>query len=189
MFKTALRISVLAIIVAGAFYCGRATTSAKSNPTPAPAVASPALFPLVAEAKDAVPGINVEFQLQKSMPIAASADSSPLPNTPSTKKTRAPNHPDMFYYLEWDEEGKCYYYQGQKIDTLRDFLLYNKWCRPGQRLRNPCWNCEYLVAEARRMHYALEIDADNNRYTYNGEELNKDREQIKEVFQFLPFAR
>jgi hypothetical protein len=185
MFKTALRLLALMLIVAGSFYCGRATTSAKSESTPAVAT-SPALFQLSDVCRRVVLGNNVEFQFQKSLPIAAAAESSPLPNTPSAKKTRAPNHPDLFYYLEWDEDGNCHYYKGERIDTQRDSLLYNKWCRPGERPRSPFWRSE--VPGTRDTHDEPEYEPKTGLWTYQGEELNKDRE-IKEVFHFAPFER
>jgi hypothetical protein len=131
MFKTALRLSALTLIVAGAFYCGRATTSAKSEFAAIDKTA-PAFFQPSDLRKMPTSYCNIEFQLQKTMRISAWAKETPLPAIPSTKKATIPNHFDMLYYLEWDEENNCFYYNGEKIDKPRDASLFNRWCIPGR---------------------------------------------------------
>jgi hypothetical protein len=133
MFKTALRLSALMLIVAGAFYSGRASICAK--PEPAAAENASKYFPLCGLKYNTLTNRNLEFHLQKTLSIFDAANETLLPECTTAKKKWILNQPDLLYHLEWDEESNHFIYhddqrfndQDDKIDDQNAALL-NKWC-------------------------------------------------------------
>jgi hypothetical protein len=118
MFKTALRLSALTLIVAGAFYCGRASTYGKSEPVDAEPNATVLRLSDLPKISDEIYGIK--FQLQKAKSLSAWANETMLPEIPSAKKTRALNRYDMLYHLEWDDQNNCFLFDGKTIEQEKN---------------------------------------------------------------------
>jgi hypothetical protein len=131
MFKIALRISALLLIVIGSFYCGRATMFAKSESIIAEN--SPKFFQL-SDYQIKTNKRAIDFQLEKTSPIFDSAKHDfQIDTTAPQNKMCIPNSPDMRYPLEWDEENKCFLYQGNKFEEIREtfeqFIFISGWER------------------------------------------------------------
>jgi hypothetical protein len=117
MRKIALRISVLTLIVAAAFYCGRVTTIEKPGAT-TPDQTESALFTLSDLPSRSRQCRKIEFQLQKSF-LAMEWNDVDLPAFPS-QDTGVPNHPDVRYRLAWNEQTERFLFDGKPLDYKRE---------------------------------------------------------------------
>jgi hypothetical protein len=113
MRKIALRISVLTLIVAAAFYCGRVTTIEKPGAT-TPDQTESALFTLSDLPSRSRQCRKIEFQLQKSF-LAMEWNDVDLPAFP-VHDERVPNHPDVQYRLTWNEQSARFLFDERPLD-------------------------------------------------------------------------
>jgi hypothetical protein len=124
MLKTTLRILGLMLIVAGAFYCGRASNYAKSDSIAAEN--SVEKYPTIGLRDKSNGNHNVEFQLQKNSLIFDSTKDSiyseKLMGATTVKWNHLPGN--IPYYLEWDEEKGQFIYQNKPLENTPEIFNF-----------------------------------------------------------------
>lgn len=179
MFKTALRFSALLLIAAVSFYCGRASKYAQSEPVATENTVANDNAKIVSLSQlPQTPASyrNIEYQLQKILPISDSSINSFLPEPiPAEQKISIPNNREIHYYPIWNEEDNPNNYDHKKIEKSHDAELLNKWCQTlcQQKSGQSSYDIQYPLAW------------NENGYTFHGEPLGQ-IQPVKEIFTILP---
>jgi hypothetical protein len=128
MFKTALRLSALMLIVVGSFYCGRATAIKKPEAVARDQNAT-TLFTLSDLPNRSRETRKIEFRLQQSF-VAIEWRDVDLPSFPSPSK-HVPNDPDVQYRLTWNEQTERFLFDGKPLDYKPEITFPS------------CWRCDW----------------------------------------------